>query len=333
MNYAIASLLIPGLGQFIAGHRARGIAIALAIATALMFTLWWGQSIYYLSPIIIWLWNVLDAYPAGSRAAVIKSPALPSIAWLALALGIGVAATEFDALALWRNSEKGQIILRPMLHPDFFAENSWALSFNGGFIFEGIQQTLGMALLATTVGAVFAVPFGFLAARNLMSANAITRVIYFVMRTVLNIARSIESLILAIIFVKVVGLGTFAGFIALTIHTTAALGKLFSEIIEAIDPGPIEAIRSTGANWLQVVRYAVIPQIVPQFTALTIYRWDINVRTSTIIGLVGGGGIGFFLNQWIRNGDYRAVSASFIAIAVVVMLMDFLSTRIRARLN
>jgi phosphonate transport system permease protein len=120
--------------------------------------------------------------------------------------------------------------------------------------------------------------------------------------------------------------------IALTIHTTAALGKLYSEVIEGIDPGPIEAIKATGANWLQVVRFAVIPQVVPSFTALTIYRWDINVRSSTIIGFVGGGGIGFFLWQWIVLQNFRAIGSAFVAIAVVVILMDFLSARIRERL-
>ncbi|WP_322805505.1 ABC transporter permease subunit, partial [Thermanaerothrix sp.] len=156
--------------------------------------------------------------------------------------------------------------------------------------------------------------------------------IYVVVRTILNVVRSIESLILAIIFVIIVGLGPFPGMLALALHTTAALGKLYSEVIEAIDPGPIEAIRATGANPLQVIRYAVIPQIIPPFTALTIYRWDINVRSSTIIGFVGGGGIGFFLYQWILIGDFRAVSASFIAIAAVVMVLDFFSAKLRERL-
>ncbi len=152
-------------------------------------------------------------------------------------------------------------------------------------------------------------------------------------RTILNLLRSIESLIFGIIFVIIVGLGPFAGMLALTLHTIAALGKLYSEVIEGIDPGPIEAIRATGGNWAQVVRYAVIPQIVPPFTGLTIYRWDINVRSSTIIGFVGGGGIGFFLFQWINLGDYRAVSGAFIAIAIVVFVMDFFSARLRERLH
>ncbi|HBF41600.1 MAG TPA: phosphonate ABC transporter, permease protein PhnE [Anaerolineaceae bacterium] len=206
------------------------------------------------------------------------------------------------------------------------------LSDVGGYIIQGIYETLALAFLSTIIGAILAIPFAFLAARNLMTGNPVTTAIFLVTRTVLNIVRSIEALIMAIIFVIIVGLGPFPGMIALTIHTTAALGKLFSEVIEGIDPGPIEAVRATGATWVQVVRYAVIPQVVPAFTGLTIYRWDINVRSSTIIGFVGGGGIGFFLWQWIVLQDFRAVGTAFVAIAVVVMLMDFLSARIRERL-
>jgi phosphonate transport system permease protein len=195
-----------------------------------------------------------------------------------------------------------------------------------------MSETLGLAFLSTIVGALLAIPLGFLAARNLMTGSPFGTVVYLVVRTLLNITRSIEALILAIIFVIIVGLGPFPGMIALTVHTTAALGKLYSEVIEGIDPGPIEAIRATGANWIQMVRYSVIPQVVPSFTALTIYRWDINVRSSTIIGFVGGGGIGFFLWQWIILQDFRAVGSSFVAIAVVVIILDFVSARIRERL-
>jgi phosphonate transport system permease protein len=207
------------------------------------------------------------------------------------------------------------------------------LSETGGYILRGIYETLSVALLSTLIGALLAIPFSFLAARNLMSGNPYTRFIYLLVRTFLNIVRSVESLIMAIIFVVIVGLGTFPGMLAITLHTIAALGKLYSEVIEGIDPGPIEAMRATGANWLQVVRYGVIPQIVPPFMALTIYRWDINVRSSTIIGFVGGGGIGFYLYQWILLQDYRSVSASFISIAVVVMLLDFFSARLREQIR
>lgn len=206
------------------------------------------------------------------------------------------------------------------------------LSTNGGFVLQGIYETIALALMATTLGTIFAVPISFFAARNLMSANPLTVAIYVVIRTLLNILRSIESLIIAVVFVAYIGLGPFAGMLAVMVHTVAALAKLYSEVIEGIDPGPIEAMQATGANWVQVVRYGVVPQIVPPFTAFTIYRWEINVRTSTIVGLVGGGGIGFFLVQWVNLSDFRAVSASFIAIFIVVTLMDFFSARIRERL-
>jgi phosphonate transport system permease protein len=208
----------------------------------------------------------------------------------------------------------------------------YTLSRNGTYLVQGVVETIFLALMSTTLGALIAIPFGFLAARNLMGGNPITLAIYVVMRTILNIVRSIEPLIIAIIFVVIVGLGPFPGVIAMTLHTVAALGKLFSEVIEGIDPGPLEAIRAVGGNWLQMVRYAVIPQIVPPFMSFTIYRWDINVRTSTIIGFVGGGGIGFYLYQWIFKGDYRAVGSAFIAIVIIVMILDFVSARIRARL-
>jgi phosphonate transport system permease protein len=126
-------------------------------------------------------------------------------------------------------------------------------------------------------------------------------------------------------------LGPFAGIVALTIHSVAALGKLYSEAIENIDPGPIEAIQATGATKLQVIAYAVIPQMIPPFVSFTIYRWDINVRMSTVIGMVGGGGIGFLLMQYIRLLDYRAAGIAVWFIALTVAILDYVSSRIRER--
>jgi phosphonate transport system permease protein len=206
------------------------------------------------------------------------------------------------------------------------------ISYNGGFVLKGMLETITMALMATFLAIFLALPISFLAARNLMSGNPFTFGIYVVVRTFLNILRSIEAILFAIVFVVITGLGPFAGVLALMCHSIAALAKLYSEVIEGIDPGPIEAIRATGANWIQVVRYGVIPQIIPPFTSFTIYRWDINVRTATIIGMVGGGGIGLYLIQWIQLNDFRAVSAAFIAIAVVVILLDFISAKVRERL-
>ena len=192
-------------------------------------------------------------------------------------------------------------------------------------------ETIFIGMMATFFGIILAIPVSFIAARNLMSHSSLTLFIYYVVRTILNIIRSIEPLIWAIIAVIVVGLGPFAGILALTLHSLAALAKLYSEAIESIDQGPIEAIQATGANWFQVVSYAVIPQIIPPFVSFTIYRWDINIRMSTVIGFVGGGGIGFLLSQWIRILDYRAAGMAVWFIAITVAILDFVSAEIRER--
>jgi phosphonate transport system permease protein len=165
-----------------------------------------------------------------------------------------------------------------------------------------------------------------------MSASPITMAFYYITRTIMNIIRSIEPLIWALIAVVWVGLGPFAGIVALTVHSIAALTKLYSEAIEGIDPGPIEAVRATGANTIQTIMFGVIPQMISPFISFSIYRWDINVRMSTIIGLVGGGGIGFLLVQYIRLLDYRAAGIAVWFIAVTVAVLDYVSAEIRARL-
>jgi phosphonate transport system permease protein len=196
---------------------------------------------------------------------------------------------------------------------------------------ELMVQTIVLGMMATFFGILFSIPVSFLAARNIMSGSWVTIAIYYITRTILNIVRSIETLIWAIIAIIVVGLGPFAGVLALTIHSVAALGKLYSEAIESIDPGPIEAIQATGATRLQTIMYAVVPQMIPPFVSFSIYRWDINVRMSTIVGLVGGGGIGFLLIQYIRLLDYRAAGIAVWFIAITVAIMDYVSAEIRQR--
>ncbi len=207
----------------------------------------------------------------------------------------------------------------------------WEFSEELNLAVEKMIETIFIGMMATFFGIVLSLPFSFLAARNLMNANAFTLGIYYLVRGVLNIIRSIEPLIWAIIAVIVVGLGPFAGILALTIHSIAALGKLYSEAIESIDPGPIEAVQATGSNWFQIVMYGVVPQVIPPFVSFTIYRWDINIRMSTVIGLVGGGGIGYLLTQWIRVLDYRAAGIAVWFIAIVVALLDYVSAEIRER--
>jgi phosphonate ABC transporter permease subunit PhnE len=155
--------------------------------------------------------------------------------------------------------------------------------------------------------------------------------LYYAARTLFNGLRSTEPLVMAIVFVVWVGIGPFAGSLALALHTTAALAKLYSEQVESISTGPIEAVRATGANRLQTIVYGVVPQIVPPYISFTMYRWDINVRMSTILGFVGGGGIGSILQQNVNLLDYRAAAVQMLAIAIVVASMDYASSRLRER--
>ncbi len=188
---------------------------------------------------------------------------------------------------------------------------------NRTFVIPAILGAIGGALLTLRVDPRQSLPIGYW--------------VYFVTRTILNGIRSVEPLIMVIVFVVWVGIGPFAGAVALALHTVAALGKLFSEQVESIAQGPLEAVRATGANRPQVIKFAVVPQIVPPYISFLMYRWDINVRFSTIIGFAGGGGIGFLLQQNIRLLDYRSASAAMLAIAIVVSSMDYISSAIRQR--
>lgn len=179
------------------------------------------------------------------------------------------------------------------------------------------------------IGAVLGGMMGLMAGTE--APFMIGTVLYNITRNILNALRSIEPLIMGLIFVIWVGIGPFAGVLALTLHSIASLGKLYSEQIESIDEGPIEALKATGASHLQTIIYAVVPQIIPPYIAFTMYRWDINVRMSTIIGFVGGGGIGLLLNQQINLLRYRDAGVAVLAIAIVVSLLDYASASIRER--
>jgi phosphonate ABC transporter permease subunit PhnE len=163
-------------------------------------------------------------------------------------------------------------------------------------------------------------------------AVGIGMVIYTVTRTILNVLRAIEPVIMGFVLVIWVGIGPFAGVMALMLHSVADLGKLFSEQVENIDEGPVEAVTATGANRLQTISFAVVPQIVPQYLAFIFYRWDINVRLSTIIGFVGGGGIGLLLFRSTNLTQYSQAAVMVIAIAVVVTLLDYVSSKVRTRI-
>jgi phosphonate transport system permease protein len=192
---------------------------------------------------------------------------------------------------------------------------------------RGALATFEIAFLGTAVAAVMAVPLGFLSARNVVPSR-----VYYPVRVGLNVFRSIDTLVYALLFVAAVGLGPFPGVLAVVAYTTTSLAKLYSESLEGIEPGPVDAIRATGATRLQVLRFGVLPQVLPLFSSYVLYRLETNVRAATILGFVGAGGIGFYLQTYLRVLDYPAASTVLLVTVAMVMAVDFLSARIRARL-
>ncbi|MBI1801380.1 MAG: ABC transporter permease subunit [Chloroflexi bacterium] len=239
----------------------------------------------------------LSFFGARNLMLDLRGPATGAIA----AAVIGVHGL---ALGLYGGDALGALVPAPQLNLGFF--NGSALALGGGALLG-----LGGGLVGFRGGGAS---------------------IYYLVRIYQNVFRSIESLIVATLFVVWVGIGPAAGTLALAINTAAGLGKLCSEAIENIEPGPMEAVKATGANFLQMLAFAVVPQVIPQFIGYILYRWDGNVRFSTVLGFVGGGGIGFILIQWINLLQYRNAAVAVWAITLVVYIMDFSSAKLRARI-
>jgi phosphonate transport system permease protein len=191
-----------------------------------------------------------------------------------------------------------------------------------------VIETIQIALWGTLLAVLMALPLCFLAARNL-SPNL---VVFHAMRQVLNALRGINEIIFALIFVAAVGLGPFSGVLALAIHGAGMLGKFFAEAVEEIDAGPVEALRATGARPALVVVFGVLPQVIPSWIAATLYRFEVNLRAATILGMVGAGGIGFELMSSLKLFQYQDTAVCVLVILAMVMTADYLSSRLRARI-
>ena len=196
-----------------------------------------------------------------------------------------------------------------------------------GNAIRGAIQTIQIAIVGTMVAAVLALPVGFAAARN-----AAPRWLFYTSRLMLNAFRAVDTLVYALFFVAAVGLGPFPGVLAVIVYTATVLAKLYSEAIEAIEPGPVEAVRATGATALQVLRWGVLPQLAPQFLSFTLYRFETNIRAAAILGFVGAGGIGFYVQTYLRLLNYPAAASVLLVLVGLVMVVDFASSRLRARL-
>jgi phosphonate transport system permease protein len=191
-----------------------------------------------------------------------------------------------------------------------------------------MQESLTMTVTATVVGILISLPVGVGAARNLSPLP-----IYLVCRGIIALSRTFQEIIVAILFVAMVGFGPLAGFLTLSFGTIGFLAKLLAEDIEDIDPGQAEAIRATGASWLQLVNYGVQPQVMARLIGLSLYRVDINFRESAVVGIVGAGGIGATLNTALDRYEYDSAAAILIIIIIIVMLAEYSSSLIRRRIQ
>jgi phosphonate transport system permease protein len=269
--------------------------------------------------------------PPEKRAKAVPQAFLKSfwgwelLLFLLVTLVVGAVVTQFSIIELLdvEGIKGAGRLFYGLSHPN------WSLLPRAVL---NIIQTVYMAFMATALAIPLAFVLCFFAAKNIMQGK-VAFIIYLVLRTLLNVTRSIEALIWAIIFSVWVGIGPFAGMMALMIHSIASLTKQYSEIVESVSDGPIEGILSTGASKLQVIWFAIVPQVVLPFISFTVYRWDINIRMATIIGLVGGGGIGTMLIQYQGQAMWPEVGTIIFVIAVVVWVMDTASAYLREALK
>lgn len=220
-----------------------------------------------------------------------------------------------------RLAEGGPSLLRllgEMLPPDFTNTHNW---------FKPLLDTLAMSVAGTALAVALSLPLAFLAARNTTPHP----MVYQAARGILNALRAIPELILGIIFVAAVGFGALPGVLALGLHSVGMVGKFFAESIEHADEAPIEAARAAGATPLQVLLHGVVPQVLPQMADISIYRWEYNFRASTVMGMVGAGGIGFELMGSLRIMQYQEVSAILLVILLMVTAVDAFSGHLRKR--
>jgi phosphonate transport system permease protein len=253
-----------------------------------------------------------------------KKPPLVKRAWLRWTLGLGAAlyfalalgTTDVNWHRVWEGIPRGAQFIKAFFPPDFTSR--W------DEIVEGINESLWMTVVSTVIGIALSIPVGIGAAKNIAPAP-----VYYFCRGILSVSRSFQEVILAIFFVKLFGFGPFAGFVTLSFATIGFYGKLLAEDIEDMDPVQAEAVRATGASWLQWINYGVQPQVMPRMIGLGLYRLDINFRESAVVGIVGGGGIGATLNTAFDRYEFDSAAAIVLIIIAIVMLVEYSSSYIR----
>lgn len=225
-------------------------------------------------------------------------------------------STEFSLIKFWLGMENMGALIMRMLPPE------WTVLPE---VLRLAVETLQIAIISTFISLIVSLPVSFLAAKN-VTPNI---VIYHLTRNLLNFLRGVPELIFALLFVTAVGLGPAAGILALVAHTTGVLGKIFAEYIEGASIGPQEAILATGANKSQMIMFGILPQVIPDMLAMAFYRFEVNVRSATVLGFVGAGGIGFYLLTAMRLLNYDIVITCVIVILLMVSIIDYLGSYLR----
>lgn len=253
--------------------------------------------------------------------SLIRNPLYRGGFWLAVVLYVvwSLATIEIDWNRTGQGFERAAALFSRMFPPDF---SRWEL------LWRGVAESVEMALAASFFGMVLAVPLGLCAARNIAP-----KPVYFLARGIVVLSRTFHEVIIAIIFVKIFGFGPLAGVLTLIVASFSFIAKMLAEDIENMNAGPIEAIRATGAGFPKLLIYAISPQILPRYLGVSIYRLDANLRHSTVVGIVGAGGIGQVLQASFNRYDYDFSLAILIAIVSLVFLGEFFSNWIRGRLR
>ena len=238
-----------------------------------------------------------------------------------MCLHTGFLPSKF-AESLSNNSPGRTILLKEILQPDFSPELIKKLSWK-------MLETIEIGFLGTLLAMILSLPLGFIGAFNLMGKKYPQRGVFYSTRFLFNAVRAFEAFILVLILANIFGYNALAGIIAIGIHSVGMLGKLYSEAIENVDKGPIEAIQAVGGNRMQVIFYGILPQTFPLFIGYSLYRFDINIRMAVILGYIGAGGIGELVMQYINYLHFHKLSTAFILTLVVITLIDYLSTLVR----
>jgi len=260
----------------------------------------------------------------------VQAPPAPLQVPRASLLGLMAWGVLLALLALsWKGADMRPLdLLRDSGNMAEYAASFFPPNFKQwSYYLEEMVVTVQIALWGTALAVVCAVPLALLS-----SANIAPLWVRQPIRRLMDAARAINEMVFAMLFIVAVGLGPFAGVLALWIHTTGILAKLFSEAVESIDPQPVEGIRATGAHALEEIFFGVIPQVLPLWISYTLYRFESNVRSASVVGMVGAGGIGVVLWEIIRGFQYAETCAVMIIIVVTVSVIDLISARIRKAL-